>query len=622
MGEHLAEKAVNRTARAAFIRRILEDIEAMDTMLEQNMFETGITRIGAEQEFAIVNESWRPSNLSETLLAAIDDPHFTTELARFNLEANLDPLELKGKCFTDMHDQLSNLIRHAREVSSKHNTKIILTGILPTISKNELEIGYMSPNPRYSAINEMMKEIRGGDFQLYLHGLDELFITHDSLLFEACNTSFQLHLQIEPDDFISSFNWSQAISGPIMAVSTNSPLLMGRELWSETRIALFRQSIDTRNSTHALKDQKARVSFGYEWAEGKITDIFRKDLATHKVILAKDVQCSSLEELDDGKIPKLEAMCLHNGTIYRWNRPCYGVGGGKPHLRIENRYIPSGPTTADEMAAFVFWVGLMKGRPKQFDHMPSAMDFRDAKANFIRAALSGKGSIMYWKGNEIPAKDLVVRELLPMAYYGLADAGVDKEDANYYLELIEKRIKGHTGSEWMVRNFRNLRKTMKKDEALITLTKAMHENQEKEHPISDWPMIETKHPPYEEATLVGHIMTTELLTINENDLADLATHIMKWNDIHHVPVENNQGKLTGILTWTHMKKHLRDDGREENIVVSDIMEENVTTVMPATPIGEAIQIMKSNEIGCLPVIQDEQIVGIVTIEDLIRFDNA
>lgn len=350
MGQQLANSQVNKETRIQFIRHLLNDIDAMDQMIQNNQFETGITRIGAEQEFCLVNKQWRPAQNAQELLPFMEDAHFTTELARYNLEINLDPLELEGGCFSTMENQLRSLLNKAHSVAKQHDTTILLTGILPTISKAELKFDYMTQSPRYWAMNQVIKEARGADIELKISGIDELSVIHDSVLFEACNTSFQLHLQIAPDDFVSSYNWSQAIAGPIMAVSTNSTLLLGRELWNETRIALFQQSIDTRRTSFALRNQEARVSFGNQWSSGKATDIFKNDIANYKVLLAKDIEQSSLDILNQGNIPKLEALCLNNSIIYRWNRPCYGVGGGKPHLRIENRYIPSGPTVLDEMA--------------------------------------------------------------------------------------------------------------------------------------------------------------------------------------------------------------------------------------------------------------------------------
>ena len=298
-----------------------------------------------------------------------------------------------------------------------------------------------------------------------------------------------LHLQIDPDDFISSFNWSQAIAGPILSICCNSPLLLGRELWDETRIALFRQSIDTRNISEALKDQSPRVAFGDNWAKGTAADIYKENISKFKIILSRELDENSLEVLAEGKTPKLRALNLHSGTIYPWNRACYGVGNGKAHLRIENRYIPSGPSVLDEMANFAFWVGVMRGRPKKFDDMASVMDFREAKSNFVKAARSGRSAVMCWEGKQYSAKKLIKKVFLPMAYDGLRSEGIAEADIKRLLTVIEKRLKGNTGSTWMISNYRRLNNSMKKDKALRLITKSIYLNQQKGIPVHQLSLI-------------------------------------------------------------------------------------------------------------------------------------
>lgn len=335
MGEQKVNIQESDEKKTEFIRHLLDDVKALEYMLEHQLFEKGITRIGAEQEFCLVTEDWRPAKNSIGILEDINDPHFTTELACFNLEINLDPVELKDNCLSKIQQQLQELLKKASIAAEKNDSKIVLAGILPTISKAHLNFDYITPMPRYYALNQKLMALRMNHFHLYLLGVDELNISHDSILFEACNTSFQLHLQIEPNDFISSFNWAQAISGPVLGICANSPLLLGRELWNESRIALFRQSVDTRNISSALKDEAPRVAFGSDWATGSPASIYKDDISQHKVILSRDLTQNSLEMVQQGKIPKLEALTLHSGTIYPWNRACYGVGNGKPHLRIE-----------------------------------------------------------------------------------------------------------------------------------------------------------------------------------------------------------------------------------------------------------------------------------------------
>jgi hypothetical protein len=464
MGEKKVKKITDKKARANFIRHLLLDVDALEMMLEKNLIESDITRIGSEQEFCLVEPNWRPSQKSGEILDEIDDEHFTTEIAVFNLEINLDPVELKGNAFSKIEAQLTSLLEKAKAKANDHNNKVVLTGILPTISKKELEFQYMTPKHRYWLLNDMFKELRGSNFRLHLRGVDELFIKHDSVMFEGCNTSFQLHLQIAPDDFISSYNWAQAISGPILGVCSNSPILLGRELWSETRIGLFQQSIDTRISSFALENRQSRVSFSKDWARGSVTELFKNDISKHKVIISCDIEKNSIEEIEMGNIPKLEALCLFNGTIYRWNRPCFGMCDGSPHLRIENRYIPSGPSILDEIANFAFWVGLMKGRPEKFDDMPSVMHFKDAKSNFVKAARNGKESVMEWMGKKMSVRDLVINELLPIAREGLNKVNINKKDINRLLGVIENRAKSHTGSQWKVNLIQDLSGKLKATE--------------------------------------------------------------------------------------------------------------------------------------------------------------
>ncbi|WP_375323453.1 CBS domain-containing protein [Flagellimonas sp. GZD32] len=614
MGEHVTSSTFDEQERKAFVQHLIDDIRALELMIKKGMIEDDIVRIGAEQEMCLVNSDYRPAPISLEVLKAVDDSHFTTEFAKYNLEANLDPLTLEAGCFTDMEEQLRGLLRKVKKTSSAFDAKIILTGILPSISKDELGMDFMTPIPRYYRINDVLRKWRGDDFSVRIKGVDELSLHHDSILFEACNTSFQLHLQIRPDDFVKSYNWAQAISGPVLSACCNSPLLLGRELWNETRIALFQQSMDTRKWTKAVKEQVARVGFGERWQKHSVAEIFKQDISTHRILLTKPIHQNALELLDRGVVPKLEALSLFNSTVYRWNRPCYGVGNGKPHLRIENRYIPSGPTVIDEMANFAFWIGLMAGRPKKFDDMPSQMDFKEAKLNFLRAATNGRQAMFTWKDKAITAKKMVLEELLPIAHEGLRKYGVNEQDIERLLKIIAQRTKKGTGAEWQVKNFRTLRKQMKLDSAIVQLTKAMSKNQETEKPVHQWKSIGSMAETTEGFKWVGQVMSTKLMKLYEDDYANLAIAIMKWNNIHHLPVENGQGELVGLLTWTHIERlgTMSQNGAR----VSDIMIKDVFTVEPKTEIEEAKKIMQEHHIGCLPVLVDTHVVGIVSKVDL------
>lgn len=614
MGEHIGESNFDEQERKRFVQHLIDDIKALETMIQEGVIENDIVRIGAEQEMCLINDEYRPSPKSLEIIKDVDDPHFTTEFATYNLEANLDPLTLEKGCFTHMEQQLRNLLDKVKKTASEHDARIILTGILPTISKDELGMDYMTPIPRYFRINEVLKAWRGDDFSVRIKGADELSLHHDSVLFEACNTSFQLHLQIPPEDFIKSYNWAQAISGPVLGVCTNSPLLLGKELWRETRIALFQQSLDTRIWTKALREEVARVGFGEYWQKDSAAEIFKRDISTHRILLTKPIQKSSLDVLKKGKIPKLEALSLFNSTVYRWNRPCYGVGNGKPHLRIENRYLPSGPTVLDEMANFAFWVGLMAGRPKKYDDMSSVMEFRVAKLNFLRAAMGGRHAIFSWMGKALTMKKMVKEELLPIAYKGLRKFNIDEKDINRLLGVIEQRANGGTGADWQIKNFRELTKQMKLDSAIVQLTKAIYENQQGTTPVHEWKPIQGMAETKDSFRWVSQIMSTKLMKLYEDDYANLAIAIMQWNNIHHLPVENGKGELVGLLTWSHIE---RKGGLDTNDVsVADIMIKDVITVEPKTEITTAKNIMEEHQIGCLPICVGTHIVGLISKVDL------
>jgi CBS domain-containing protein len=605
--------------RKKFISHLLNDIKALRIMAENDIFEKGIQRIGVEQELCIINKNYRPSLNALQILKEINDPHFTTELALFNLEINLDPLELNGNCFSTLKKNLDDLIKKADLAANNFDDdKILLTGILPTLMKKDLVFKNMTPFDRYKIINDVLKNLRGDDFKLRIRGVDELIINHESILFEACNCSFQVHLQIDLDEIVDKYNWSQAIAGPMLSIMANSPLLMGRELWSETRIALFQQSVDMRNTSYLLREQKPRVTFGSFWLKESFLELFTDDISRYLPIVTDDFKEDSLEVLSKGKIPKLEALNLHNGTLYKWNRLCYGISNNEPHIRIENRYIPSGPSIKDEIANALFWVGVMQGMPDQYKNIWKLMAFNDARGNFINAARTGINTYFNWFGEGISAKKLLKEVFLPLAYKGLKKSNIDNKDIKYYLNIIEKRISKNTnGSKWIIRSKRNLRKSVSRYEACILLTYNSYKNQKKNIPVHEWEVasINNKNISHKKDKIYK-IMTTEIFVVNENDLVELVEKIMDWKRIHHIPVVNKKNKITGIITRSNLDLHTADQVKNNLIIAKEIMVKKIITVTPETYISEAKKIMIANRIGCLPIIDNDELIGIFTKSDL------
>lgn len=616
MGELNVEKLTKGVKKAKYIKQLLADIEVLELMLERGMFEDNPIRIGAEQEFCLVNEKWEPSNKSMEILKALDDPYFTTELALYNLETNLDPLLLTGDCFSRMHQQLDGLLAKARKEAAKQHLKIILTGILPTIDSRHLKTSYMTPIKRYKVLDETIRDLRGNDLELHIRGVDEINLHHDSILFEGCNTSFQSHLQIDPNDFADSYNWAQAIAGPILSICANSPLLMGRELWQETRIALFTQSIDTRASTFFLNEREARVGFGNDWVKGSATDYFKNSITYFRSLLTAKFETDSLTELQKGNVPKLKALGLHNGTVYKWNRICYGVTEGKPHIRIENRYVPSGPTTTDEIANMMFWVGVMCGRPKKYNAIHTKMDFKDAKSNFYNAARYGTAAQFYWDGKLLPCKELLLDHLLPMAYRGLYSMNVLRKDAERYLSVIEKRINGRNGARWMVQSYRKLKKENKTPDALRMLIATMYEREQKGYNIDAWELVrgdELSRRRNEKT--VRQCMNTRTITAQQSDSAELVLKMMQWKNIHHVPIMNSHFNLVGLLTWTDVEQHL-DKPEIMGKSVKNIMKTKLVTATSDIAIQSARRLMKTHSINCLPIVNGKKLRGILTSKDV------
>lgn len=615
MGSQSVKPITNKTERKEFINHLLNDIEALDMMIKSDAFEKGVQRIGAEQELCIVDKYYRPSFNALEILDKINDPHFTTELGLFNVEANLDPLVLNGKCFSQLEKDLYNLIDKAHKAAEAIDyNKIILTGILPTFKRKDLVFENMTPHQRYKVLNDVMKKVRGNDFRVKVRGVDELILDHESILFEACNTSFQVHLQIDLDNIVDQYNWSQAIAGPVLSVMTNSPMLLGRELWSETRIALFQQSIDLRNTSQLLREQKARVNFGNDWIKDSILEVFTDDVARYTPLVTAELKGNPIEDLKNGIKPDLKAIGLHNGTLYKWNRVCYGVHKNVAHLRIENRYIPSGPSIKDEIANAMFWVGVMLGMPDDCKSIWKRMEFKDAKGNFIKAARTGMDTYFNWFGNGISAKKLLKLVLLPMAHDGLLKAKVDLVDIEFYLNIIKERIdKNTTGSKWLVRSSRMLQETVSREEANILITYHMHKNQLNDLPVSEWELA--KPFAREDASSnnkVHKVMSTQIFTVNQNDSVRLIKNIMQWKKIHHLPVINDNNKIVGIISASDIS----DIDKFDDYSASQVMQKNNKTANPEMLIEDAKSLMLESNIGCLLILDHNELVGIITKTDL------
>jgi CBS domain-containing protein/gamma-glutamylcysteine synthetase len=636
MGEQKVKVVRDQKQMQHFVRQLLQDVEAFEYMLNNDWFESNITRIGAEQEMCLVDkDTFKPALINMQALEKMQDWEWvTTELAQFNLETNMTPLEFTGNALSEMERENSDYLQKIRKVVGEMGAEVVLTGILPTLRKSDLDMANLTPKPRYLALMESIKEhsLRGDDhFELRLDGIDELHIRHDSPLLEACNTSFQVHLQVAPKDFVKMYNIAQTLLAPIISIAANSPMVFGRRLWHETRIALFQQSLDTRTSHEHLRERSPRVSFGKDWLKDSIMEIYKEDIARFRVLLGDTVDENSLEMVANKKTPKLRALQIHNSTVYRWNRPCYGISpNGQPHLRIECRVLPAGPTVIDSTANAAFWLGLMIGYASKFDDIRDHISFEDIRDNFDKAAKFGFDTKYTWfNDRKVSPRDLILEELLPIAREGLAIQGIVQEDIDRYMDIIEARAKAHmTGARWQLRSFTKLIKSVTVDEALMTMTAAIAKNQWAEKPVHTWELPEpdalSNYKP--SALKVEEFMQTDLFTAHKDDVIELVSQLMDWRKIRYMPVEDAKGNLVGLVTSRLLLRYFSQNGTsnsQKQILVSDIMLHDPMTVTPDVPLLDALKQMRENGIGCLPVVNQKEngskeLVGVITEMDFLR----
>jgi len=623
MGEQDIQDQPGTDDLRTFMRALLEDVRALETMIERGLFETG-RRIGAEQEMFLVDRAQRPVNRALAVLERLQPSEsFTTELGLFNLECNLAPLDLGGDCLSGMERELDEHLRAVRGAAEAEGVGVVLTGILPTLEKRHLGLESMTPNPRFYQLNHVMRELRGGEFRTYIKGADELQTTHDNVMLEACNTSFQIHFQVSPEEFAKLYNVAQVVTGPVLAAAVNSPLLLRHRLWKETRVALFQQSLDTRSVAHTARGGRMRVSFGDDWVRESVLEIFKEDVARFRVLVATELDESPLEMLERGEIPSLKALRLHNGTVYRWNRPCYGVAGNKPHLRIENRVLPAGPSVVDEVANAALFFGLMCALADEHEDVTKIMPFDNARENFIAAARYGLGAQFEWIGGKTyRAEDLLLHDLLPLARAGLRQRSIDEADIDRYMGVLEERVKsGRTGARWALDSLEGMSEGNRSHDNMRALTAAMGDNQLTARPVHEWPLAVAggAEEARESYRYISQIMTTDLFTVHPEDLVDLAASVMDWEHLRHVPVEDAEGSLVGLVTHRHLLRMVSSGPRDGRpMAVREIMTPSPLTADPNMSCRDAIALMRRNRVGCLPVVNDGRLVGIVTESDFMQ----
>jgi hypothetical protein len=490
MGQEVAARVFSRADRQRYREKVRTCLDVFARMLADEQFEAGRGSFGLEIELNLTDDAGVPAMANAVVLEAIADPDFQTELGQFNVEINIAPRRFTEGVFSELEEGVRASLNHGEERSRTTGAHMMIIGILPTVDEAHLNAAAFSANPRYQLLNEQIFAARGEDLEIDIRGIERLSTYADTIAPEAACTSVQLHLQVEPEAFAAHWNAAQAIAGVQAAVGANAPFFFGKELWRETRIALFEQATDTRPDELKAQGVRPRVWFGERWITS-IFDLFEENVRYFPALLPVCEAEDPVETLARGDIPQLAELRLHNGTIYRWNRPIYDVVRGRPHLRVENRILPAGPTVVDILANAALYYGLLRVLVEEDRPLWTQMSFSAAEENFHVGARDGIEARVYWPGvGEVPVAELVLRRLLPQAHEGLELLGIATADRDRLLGIIERRcVTLRNGASWQSAMFHRLYDGgLERDEALRQMTVRYRELMHANEPVHDWPL--------------------------------------------------------------------------------------------------------------------------------------
>jgi hypothetical protein len=491
MGEEVAAKVFSREDRQRYRQKVRACLDVFARMLAEARFHPELRSFGLEIELNLTDDAGDPAMVNAEALEAIADPDFQTELGQFNVEINVAPRLLGGRVMTELEGGVRDSLNGAEARARTVGAHMMVIGILPTIDEAHLNAESFSASPRYALLNEQIFAARGEDLHILIAGPERLSTFADTIAPEAACTSVQLHQQVKPETFAAVWNAAQVIAGVQVAIGANSPFFFGRELWRETRIALFEQATDTRPEELKAQGVRPRVWFGERWITS-IFDLFEENVRYFPALLPVCDDEDPEETLDAGGVPKLAELRLHNGTVYRWNRPIYDVVRDQPHLRVENRVLPAGPTVIDTLANAAFYYGLARVLADDERPIWTQMSFSAAEENFHAGARGGIDARVYWPGlGEVPAAELVLRRLLPLAYEGLDRWGIDPVDRDRLLEIIERRcVTLRNGASWQSATFHNLYegRGLERHDALREMTVRYREHMHANEPVHTWPL--------------------------------------------------------------------------------------------------------------------------------------
>ncbi|MFF3491546.1 glutamate-cysteine ligase family protein [Streptomyces sp. NPDC002795] len=496
MGEKVVAGTVGLADPRRYREKLKECLEGFGRLLDEKRFDRPQNLMGLEIELNLAGPDGLPRMMNAEVLERIASRDFQTELAMFNLEVNIAPHRLGGRVLDQLAEELRTGLGYAHRKANEVDAGIVMIGILPTLSADDLVSANLSDVDRYTLLNDRIVAARGEDFALDIAGVERLTCTSSSIAPEAACTSVQLHLQVTPGRFADVWNAAQAVAAVQIALGANSPFLFGRELWQESRPPLFQQSTDTRPPELAAQGVRPRTWFGERWI-GSAYDLFEENLKYFPPLLPILDDEQPLDVIAKGDTPSLAELVLHNGTVYRWNRPVYGIADGVPHLRVENRVLPAGPTVTDVIANTAFYYGVVRALAEESRPVWSRLPFAAAARNFDTACRYGIDARLEWprKGRfggteRVPAVHLVRDELLPLAAAGLDAWGVEPADRDLYLGVIEERCRRRmNGAAWQSATYhRALESGLAREAALAATTRRYCELMHRGEPVHSWPV--------------------------------------------------------------------------------------------------------------------------------------
>lgn len=488
MGDEVKRATYSNAHRREYRRKVGLCLDVFETMLGRSCFDSAEPLTGMEIECNLVDGDYQPAMSNRHVLQAIADPAYQTELGAYNIEFNVPPHALPGHTGLDLEAEVRASLNDAEVAAAAEGSHIVMIGILPTLMPEHLDHDWMSESTRYAALNDSIFSARGEDIPINISGPEPLSWEAVSIAPESACTSVQLHLQLAPETFAANWNAAQAVAGPQLALAANSPFFFGHLLWPETRIELFAQSTDTRPEELKSQGVRPRVWFGEGWISS-VLDLYRENIRYFPSLLPEVSDEDPVAELAAGRTPQLSELRLHNGTVYRWNRPVYDVVDGRPHLRLENRVLPAGPTVVDMLANSAFFYGLLRSLSEADEPLWESLDFAVAEANILAAARHGIDAKLHWPGlGEVTARELVLDTLLPLAHDGLHRWGVDPEVRDRFLGVIEGRAaSGRNGASWQVSTVQRLQDGgMTRPEALAEMLRRYCDHMHANTPVHTW----------------------------------------------------------------------------------------------------------------------------------------